>query len=137
MPPSTRALLPVRSTRSSARLLRSWRTRSRRALRTSLLSRSSLTILWPSLLIAIHRRRNRILRLVLRHLNRPPSQPLDVPQLTALIAPTERSRNSCRPRPSRAPNPVHVHLGHVRQLVIDHVRNPLHVQPARRNIRRH
>src|SRR4051794_33842752 len=137
MPTPTRALLPIRSIRPSARLLRSWRTRSLRALRTSLLPRSPLPILWPTLLIAIHWRRNRILRLILRHVNRSPSKTLNVPQLTPLIARTERRGNTRRPCPSRAPNPMHVHLSHVRKLVIDHVRNPLHVQSPRRNIRRH
>jgi hypothetical protein len=69
--------------------------------------------------------------------NRYAREPLDVPDVLRLLRRYERDCVPGRLGSGRSPDPVHVVLGHVRHVEIDHMRDAIHVDPARRDIRRH
>ena len=75
-----------------------------------------------------HRNRHR------HHRNGESRQIFDTAQIGPLLVAAERD---CRPGGAgarRSPDPVHIILGHVRQLEIDDMRDVVHVDPARRNV---
>jgi len=61
--------------------------------------------------------------------------PLDVRNVGAFGRSRKRRSAAECGHASRAANPVDEVLSHLRQIVIDHVRDPFHMNPARRHIR--
>ena len=61
--------------------------------------------------------------------------PFDRPQLTVLVRSRKARRAAFGIGASGAPNPVHVVLGRLRQIEIDHSVNPRHVDPASGDVR--
>src|SRR5579859_571557 len=64
-------------------------------------------------------------------------QALDVDEERTLLAVAERDGPTARPRTTGSADPVHVALGHVRQVEVHHEGDPLDVDPARRHVGGH
>src|SRR5882672_3885911 len=74
-------------------------------------------------------------RAAAHHGDAAPDQALDAAQLIALVAGAERDRDPGYARASGAADAVHVGLGHLGQLVVDDVRDAVHVDSAGRHVR--
>src|SRR5690606_12523704 len=72
--------------------------------------------------------------LVARNRQRPADETLHIAQLAALGAVTQRDGNAGGAITSGAAHAVHIVLRIVRQIVIDHVGDALHVDAARRDV---
>lgn len=72
-----------------------------------------------------------------RHRQSPIQHPLDVLQQWRLVRRHERYSGPGPTGPRRAPDPMHVILGHIGQLVVDHMRQLLDVEPSRGDFGRH
>lgn len=62
-----------------------------------------------------------IFGMILLDIDRLPNEPFDLPQLIALVTPTERRGDARRACPARAANAMHVNFRHIGQLEVDHV----------------
>ena len=69
--------------------------------------------------------------------NRLPRQLLNRPQLVLVIRRAKRNRLARGPGPRGAANAVHIGLGHLRQIMLDHMGHAIHINAARRDIGRH
>src|SRR5450755_974601 len=67
--------------------------------------------------------------------NRRAREAFDVAQVAALFATAQRDRDARSARARRATDAVHVALRDVRQIEVDDVRDAVHVDPARRDVR--
>ena len=76
-------------------------------------------------------------RVVRHHPDPGLDQGLDVAQVGALLGIAERDRDAAPAGPRGPSDPVDVALGDVRQVVVDHVRDALDVDAARRDVGRH
>src|SRR5262249_13809374 len=59
--------------------------------------------------------------MVLHHRERAAGDALDIAQIAALIGGAEGEGRAARPRPGSPPDAVDIALGHVRDLVVDHM----------------
>ena len=61
-------------------------------------------------------------------------QLFNVPQVTAFLVAAQRDRYAGRTGAGRSADPVYIIFGHVRQLEIDDVRYPFHIDPSGRDV---
>ncbi len=84
------------------------------------------------------RRLRVVIKLRQRHPGQPlPNRPLNLPQVALLLLRHKRKRVTRHRRPARPPHPVNVILRNVRTIKVDHMTHRLHINPPRRDIRRH
>ncbi len=69
--------------------------------------------------------------------NLPVDQHFNVGEQLALVSGNERNRHTPRPHPRRSTDAMHVNLRVDRDIVVDNVRYLAHVDPSRRQVRRH
>ena len=63
-------------------------------------------------------------------------QSLDILQVDLLLIITERERNTVRAGTASTTDAVYIGLGHIRQIVVDHVRQVVNIDATRRDIGR-